>query len=62
MQALLAAPSWLPRCPPPAAGPLTTSTSPCRCTTLLPPLPADLEVPDGEVCFVAQKSVLAKLS
>ena len=23
---------------------------------------ADVEVPDGEVCFVAQKSILAKLS
>ncbi|KAI7843931.1 hypothetical protein COHA_002471 [Chlorella ohadii] len=23
---------------------------------------SDLEVPDGEVCFVAQKSILAKLS
>ena len=23
---------------------------------------SDVEVPDGEVCFVAQKSVLAKLS
>ena len=26
------------------------------------PAPADVEVPDGEVCFVAQKSILAKLS
>jgi hypothetical protein len=23
---------------------------------------ADVEVPDGEICFVAQKSILAKLS
>lgn len=40
-----------------------------RPVSLLPPAAAldlpsqtDVEVPDGEVCFVAQKSVLAKLS